>query len=65
MVCGEGEAVRPSLLVSGNLHRAGDGDAAIRIYAAASSRIVAGDAAAGHGEGAAAANMHAAAAAAA
>ena len=54
-----------SLLVSGNLHRAGDGAAAIRIYAAAIFRIVAGDAAAGHGEGAAAANMHAAAAAAA
>ena len=50
-----------SLLVSGNLHRTGDGDAAIRIYAAASSRIVAGDAAAGHGEDAVAANMHAAA----
>ena len=51
-----------SLLVSGNLHRAGDGEAAIRIYAAAIFRIVAGDSAVtGHGEGAAAANMHAAA----
>ena len=56
------------LLVSGNLHRAGKSQNAVaianiatQIYAAAISRIVAGDAAAGHGEGAAAANMHAAA----
>ena len=54
------------LLVSGNLHRAGDGEAAIRIYAAAISRIVAGNSAVtGHDEGAVAANMHTAAAAAA
>ena len=51
-----------------DLHRAGKSQNAVaianiatHIYAAASSRIVAGDAAAGHGEGAAAANMHAAA----
>ena len=49
-----------SLLVSGNLHRAGDGEAAIRIYAAAIFRIVAGDAAAVHDEIAALMKTHAA-----
>ena len=51
-----------------DLHRAGKSQNAVaianiatHIYAAAISRIVAGDAAAGHGEGAVAANMHAAA----